>query len=193
MDENSNRYRRLKRALFGDSTGKIRTFAIISPENPDGKQLTPSENKARLSTFKTGLKMGHFVYVPLKGSYGVRENSFIIFNCTLSDAMILASDYGQQSFFYGNTNEDTTSIIRYYKSDNGGQTYKHIDTSDVITYEDEATDFFSKFGLKFRINMQEFGDDVPKIEDEGEFLESLNDDRTFLSRAMYRKNSYKKN
>ena len=36
VDENSNKYRRLKRALFGDPSGKIRTFAIISTENPLG-------------------------------------------------------------------------------------------------------------------------------------------------------------
>ena len=34
LEENSNRYRRVKKALFGDPSGKIKTFAIISPENP---------------------------------------------------------------------------------------------------------------------------------------------------------------
>ena len=43
IEENSNRYRRVKRALFGDPSGKIKTFAIISPENPLGLENTTDE------------------------------------------------------------------------------------------------------------------------------------------------------
>ena len=43
LDENSNRYRRVKKALFGDPSGKIKTFAIISPENPLGLKDSTDE------------------------------------------------------------------------------------------------------------------------------------------------------
>ena len=32
----SERFKKVKRSLFGDPTGKIKTFAIVSPENPLG-------------------------------------------------------------------------------------------------------------------------------------------------------------
>ena len=43
LEENSNRYRKLKRSLFGDSSGKIKTFAVVSPENPLGWEDSTEE------------------------------------------------------------------------------------------------------------------------------------------------------
>ena len=36
FEESNNRFKRVKNALFGDTSGKIKTFAIISPENSMG-------------------------------------------------------------------------------------------------------------------------------------------------------------
>jgi hypothetical protein len=190
LDENSNRFRRLRRALFGDETGKIKTFAILSPENPMGIEATSVENRQSLDELKKALRILGLTYTPIRGSYGNKENSFAIFNCSLEDAKKLAGTYRQESFFWGRTSTDSNSKIGYYKTENEGVTYSLVEISDVITYEDEATDFFSKFGIKFRINMREFGDDVPEIENQGEFEESLNEKRTFMSRASHRRNAY---
>ena len=35
---------KIKKALFGDYTNKIRTFAILTAENPMGIEITPQEN-----------------------------------------------------------------------------------------------------------------------------------------------------
>ena len=40
--------------------------------------------------------------------------------------------------------------------------------------------------------MKIFGDNVTPIENQGEFEESFNPDRTFMSRALHRHNAYKK-
>lgn len=191
LEENSNRYRRLKKALFGDPSGKIRTFAVITPENPMGEPASSEENKKALKTFKTGLRYSGLTYTPLRGSYGIKEHSFIIFNCALADIKVLAKDYNQESFFFGRTEKDATSKIGYYRTSNRGETYNLVEISNVITYEDEATDFFSKLGIKFKINMREFGDDVPTVLNNGEFEESLNERRTFKSRALHRRDAYR--
>ena len=190
LDENSNRFRRLRRALFGDDTGKIKTFAILSPENPMGIEATSEENTRALNELKKTLRILGLTYTPIRGSYGNKENSFAIFNCSLTDAKKLAGTYKQESFFWGKTSTGSNSRIGYYKTENGGATYSLVEVSDVITYEDEATDFFSKFGIKFRINMREIGEEVPEIENQGEFEESLNEKRTFMSRVLHRRNSY---
>ena len=190
LEENSNRFRRLRRALFGDETGKIKTFAILSPENPMGIEANPEDNQRSMDELKKALRIAGLVYTPIRGSYGNKENSFAIFNCSLADAKKLAGTYRQESFFWGRTSTDSNSKIGYYKTENEGVTYSLVEISDVITYEDEATDFFSKFGIKFRINMREFGDDVPYIENNGEFEESLNENRTFMSRATHRRRAY---
>lgn len=219
--ENSNRYRRLKKGLFGDPSGKIKTFAIISAENPLGwKNSTEEEFKQRFvqwfddkklynkqsvdriestillhkieETGNTGLRYGGFVYVPLKGKYGDLEKSYIIFNLTLSDAKTIASDYGQESFFFANVKEDK-STIAYYVTSDGCKTYKLVDVSETISDETDARDYFSKFGFKFRINMREFGDEIPEITDRAAFEESFDEEnRNFSARALKRRQSMKK-
>lgn len=224
VNENSNRYRRVKKALFGDPSGKIKTFAIISPENPLGMKNSDDPewkekfarwtsnkalyNKEMLNSLKkdiaydkiqsTGekaLKYGNHVFVQIRGKYGDYENTLIIFNLTLNDAKVIARDYGQESFFWGivSNKEDTPSTIGYYLTKNFGKTYDLVEVTNTIYDESEAEDFFSKFGLKFRIGMREFGDNVPEVEDTKEFEESLDDSGTYMSRALHRRNAYKDN
>lgn len=219
VSENSNKYRRLKRALFGDKTGKIRTFAIISPQNPLGwKDSTEDEfrekfiewtsnknkyNKKALKSMKTSilknviedtgektLRMGNFDFIPIKGSYGDKEKSLLILNLPFADAKILARNFGQESFFYGKNKGDKNSEIAYYKTDNACKSYKLVEITDTISDQEEAEDFFSKFGLKFSIDMQEFGADVKPVINDGSFEESFNEDRNFMSRASQRKKAY---
>lgn len=222
LEENSNRYRRVKRALFGDPTGKIKTFAIISPENPLGMKDTPDEewkekfrnwsndpkkyNKEALASLKkelladwikdTGddaMKYGGFNYVQIKGKYGDNEKTLIIFNIPLIDAKIIARDYGQESFFWGKVSdtEDTPSTIGYYKSTNYCKTYELVEVTNTIYDAEEAEDFFSKYGFKYRIGMREFGDEVPEVTDTKEFEESFDENRTFMSRVLHRRKSRK--
>lgn len=220
-NENSNNFRRVKKALWGDPSGKIKTFAIISPENPLGwKDATDDELKdkylkwsnqkgqynqemrdklkAELIPAKVTengdrtLRIGGFTYVQIKGSYGDREKTFMIFNIPFEDAREIARSYGQESFFFGKVDAEY-STIGYYLTTNACATYKRIELSRTISTEDDATDFFSKFGCKFRINMREFGDNIPEVEDNGEFEESMNgENSTFMSRQAHRKNAYRK-
>lgn len=220
LNENSNKFRRLKRALFGDVSGKIRTFAIISPQNPLGwKNSSEEEFKKKFSAWTTNkskynseslsrmkseilsgiimnagnkaLSAGHFDYVQIKGSYGQKEKTLVVFNLSLDDAKILARNYGQESFFYGRTfSEDKTSEIGYYLTLNSCQSYKLKEISNVISDEEDAEDFFSKFGFKFRINMNSFEDNITPVVNDGFFDESLSDENsTFSHRAFMRINS----
>lgn len=238
LDENSNKYRRVRRALFGDETGRIKTFAIISPENPLGWKNSTDEqlkqkylkwlenkgayNKEQLLKLEATLmadrlpktnpksalakvakqlrqsgdeclKYGHFNYVEIKGKYGSLEHTLMIFNIPLDDAKAIASDFGQLSFFYGITNINnavdgiTTSILHYYKTLNCCKTYGLVEASNDIKFVDDAADFFSKFGFKFRISMKEFGDEeVKSIINDAEFDESMDCNGTFMSRALHR-------
>lgn len=215
----SKRFIKSQRALFGDPSGKIRTFAIISPDNPVGifgqeewskiSQLERTsfnkENRKELQQLLSraeaikrdgnkAMGYGGFDYVKIKGSYGDKETSYLIFNLTLEDAKIVAKNYGQESFFYGKVSKTPStnpSQIAYYKTTDKCKTYKLIEISNTISDESQATDFFSKFGVKFRINMQEFGDNTTTIEN-NEAFESSFTNYTFVSRGSARRESRRK-
>jgi len=214
----SKRFIKSQRALFGDPSGKIRTFAIISPDSPVGifgqeewakinQAERTSYNKENIKELQQWLSRvnairkdgdkamgyGGFDYVKIKGSYGNKETSYLIFNLTLEDAKIVAKSYGQESFFYGivsKTPNTTPSQIAYYKTNDNCQTYELVEISNTISGKNQATDFFSKFGVKFRINMQEFGDNVTPIKNTGAFESSFTN-FTFISRGSARRESRK--
>lgn len=210
-----NRYRRLNRTLFGDADDKVKTFAIISPENPLGwKNSTEEEfkNKFKLWTNnkkeyndealkklkkqdlekffnKTGdetLKYGAFSYIQLKGSYGDKEKSFFIFNIPFIDAKKIARDYGQESFFFGMV-KDGKMQVAYYQTYDACKTYQREEISNTITNEKDAEDFFSKYGLKFRVNLKLFGDNTIPLDNEWGFEEELKEPSTFKHRANKRR------
>ena len=223
LDE-SKRYKKVQRSLYGDPTGKIRTFAIMSPENPigalgsksnenwaedyvkylrdsykyDPKKFEEQGRKAIEASIKktgdAGLHMGGYKYIPMSGYYDERERSMIIFNLSLHDAKMLAHDYGQESFFFGNV-FPTYSDIAYFKTENHCHTYGLVEVSRTVTDETDAEQYFSKFGTKFKINMKAFDNAVPEITNVSAFESALNNDggHAFLHDASNRRKAYAPN
>lgn len=123
LNEDSNR---IQRAIFGDYKGKISTFAILTAQNPMGINISAEENNKRNKLFEEQLKnLGIREYDKIVGSYGNKEDSYILYNLTYDDAKTLSAMFMQQSFFYGKTsdlskytsvNKDTPkSIVTYYE------------------------------------------------------------------------------
>lgn len=217
IKEDRKKERALNFSLYGDPTDTIRTWAIISSENPLGaKNASETEfhqmyskylnnpreyNNSASKKFKAELvdkmiqngdktlRYGAFTYVPLTGSYGSVEKSYLIFNLTLQDAKSIARDYGQESFFFGVVYPDHADIS-YYKTYNCCITYKWVETSRNVTNEEEADDYYSKYQkTKFKINMKAFESLIPKVTDKRAFNRSFNEHHTFMDRAMERKQS----
>lgn len=211
--EESKRYRDTQRALFGDPSGRIKTFAIVSPENPEGalgktddpnfkenylnylgdkdKGQFDGETREELSK---GIRregdrifhIGRLPYVRLIGEYDGREESYMIFNLTPSDAFKIAHAYGQESFFFGHVFEDHSDIA-YYKTTNFCKSYRLVEVSQTVSDETKADNYFSKFGAKFKINMNEFDDVVPEVKNPSAFDASLSEGLSYMMKAEARK------
>lgn len=112
----------VKRALFGDYRHKIKTFGIMTAENPMGNELTPEENNKRTEELKNYCSKIHCQYIPIKGYFDVGgtkvsdknygdnkygksnrrpEHSFLIINITLNELKYLCDKFEQLSFFFG--------------------------------------------------------------------------------------------
>ena len=134
---------KVSKALWGDYYNKIRTFAIISAENPYVDSHKWSSNSERTAALKKLLRDGyysfgdiersivnddethedHINYKKLLGVFdGEKENSFMIFNISLKDAKWISGLFGQRSFFYGKVGKIdengtlTPTVFQYWEA-----------------------------------------------------------------------------
>lgn len=167
---------KVKRAVYGDHRGIIKTFAIITAENPvfeNGKRIPDEDkdnssetNNRRMKRLLGELKSMRLEYTRIGGMYGARERSLVVYNPSLTEILEIANEYGQESFFFGRQYEDEDgrySTISYYATDNG-KTYAKVEESRRIDNKQDFDDFFSKVGdFKFSIYMDVFNDDLEPV------------------------------
>lgn len=192
-----NKATRLKRALYGDATGKIKTFAILTAENPSAKQYSAEENNKRTERLKQLFKQSGIQYISIQGFYGRKEHSFICFNLTLDEAKRLCYlnydaplDEWQESFFYGKVNEDGVEISYYHLNNDK---YELVETSDKVDNANDFDNFFSRYHeFKFSIWMKVFNEDLLPIYNEQDLDRALEEGGNGIDRIYHRKKAYRK-
>lgn len=181
-----NKSTRLKTALFNRGN-KVRSFAILTAENPMGKSLTADKNNARMKKLYEILKQNRLNYIKVIGQFGNKEHSVMIINLSYGDAEYLAKMFGQLSFFFGN-NE---GISYYEATDETGEQYRKVETTNRVDSAKDADDFFSRYGdFKFSIYLNYFNDNSPDIADEKAVEESIDDTYNRKDRIAHRKLIY---
>ena len=65
LKENSSTL--VKKAIFGDYSGKIKTFCTMTPENPMKQEVSPEENNKLTKQFKSLLKRMNIKYIKIYG------------------------------------------------------------------------------------------------------------------------------
>ena len=197
VDENKST--RVKRALYGDTTGKIKTFAILTAENPGDKQYTAEENNKRNARLKEMLKQMAIQYIPFQGVFNRKEHSFIAINLSLGDAERLThlgqddpvEEY-QQSFFFGRVYENGAEIT-YYELDKNSNKYVPVETSDRVDNAKDFDNFFSRYhNFKFSIWMKIFNESWKDVVDEKALEESTDDSFTAFGRIRRRAKCYER-
>lgn len=140
----------------------IKTLAILTGENPGSEEHSKEFNKLANSKLKEFFAQGHFGYVPVKGSYGNIENSFIVYNISQTTAFQIGEKFGQDSIIFAETerNENQTEdeiipmtfkLIGTNKS-NPHEFKKIIGERSVVIDRNNAEDFYSDIkGRKFVI------------------------------------------
>ena len=190
LDENKST--RVKSALFGDVTSKIKTFAILTAENPGDKQFSAEENNKRNDRLKRMFKQMGIQYVPFQGMFNRKEHSFIAFNLSLEDAKRLCylednapKEEYQQSFFFGRVFEDGSEITYYEMNDKGD--YVPVETSDRVDNAKDFDNFFSRYhDFKFSIYMKIFNESISGLSDITD--EAVDDSFTAFHRMKCRRN-----
>ena len=154
VSENTNT--RFKKMMI-DKLPNVKTFVILTSENPMGKKFSREENKKLYKSLQTFLKDGRYKYIRVKGQYGNSEHTVAIFNLSLSEAKTVANKYEQESFIYANKKDvkekSNNVIFEFWKKESKNKPYKKIDTVDIVNTSD-ADDFYTrlkswKFNMSF--------------------------------------------
>jgi hypothetical protein len=152
-----NTMTRLKTILLGKDP-KIKQFVIGTPENPMGQRLSSKENKIRCDEFESEMNELHIPFIKIVGSYGNKENSYILPNLDtdIAEEIFGYNGYDQESFIVGESNADGVDFY-YWQKNEGDSPYKLLDAERGITMMNDAEDFFSsKKNWKFKIDFSIF-------------------------------------
>jgi hypothetical protein len=146
-------YSRLMRIMSG-LVPSVKTFAIITWENPMGKRATSTFNKKANNVLNSMLKKCNFSYKQIRGKYGDYENPYIIFNIDLNTAKNIGFKhvkYKQESIIYGirySENKEEGMIYRMIYSDNRPSQERRV----WMSLDRDEEDFYSEYkGRKFQI------------------------------------------
>jgi len=134
--------------IMGGLVPSVKTFAIITWENPKGKESPAEYNKQKNKELQELLGRGSYGYIKIKGKYGNYENPFFIMNITRSAAIDLGKEGDQDSVIFGAVNapEDITFELAYMDG-------RPSEVRHVWTKLDKGTkDYYSEYkGRKFVI------------------------------------------
>lgn len=120
----------------------IDTLGIMTAENPDGKKRPPEFNNNRNKLLLQDLRSLGYGPIKIGGSFGAKENSFLIPNIKSEDLVSLGKKYGQESVIFGekNTNQDGEIFMKWY----------YIEGSNIIQTRDVSLSNTMKSGEKIQ-------------------------------------------
>lgn len=171
-------FQKVKGILSGKND-LVKTWGIITAENPLGVNFPASVNAARDKALRTSLANKNLEYIKVKGKYGNPENSLFIINPSLKDMEKIASDFCQESFIFAVNTEGDSFVFDagYYEIEMDDEykdkvkdklidnpeykmpktfTYKKSITKNRIIDQKDADDFFTSIkthgrNFKFQI------------------------------------------
>ena len=133
----------------------VKTMAILTSENPRFEGSSDGDNKTnsdRRENLEKDLKLGHFAWFPVKGQYEGKENSYIIYNISLENALYLGQKFGQESIIFIDG-----SHCEYWEQKGDGK-YSKTHERDMSQRLDmtNADDYFTQISRAFKFQIPFF-------------------------------------
>jgi len=138
----------------------VKTFGIMTAENPMGRKFSNEENKERNNTLLKDLRNSHHGFIkPERGKFeGNIEHPVFIVNITKNEICALAAKYEQKSVIWGKCERYGLSTFYYLETANENieslkdTDYKVVSVRKVFHRKDSADDFYTQTkGRKFII------------------------------------------
>lgn len=149
----TSRRQKAEQMLRGGNPKGVKTFCIMTAENPMGKKYESGINKERNNELEYQLKLGNYKWFPIKGSYGSREHSYIIYNISLDDSIYLGDMYNQESIIFATINGNEV-VCEYMEKQ--GNTYVTTNTETKFVDATNDEDFWSQISRNFKFRIPFF-------------------------------------
>lgn len=146
------KYSSVANILRGGIRKSIKTIAILTAENPHGEPASKQYNRDANDELEGFLTTGRFGYRKIKGSYGSRENSFIVNNISINTAISIGEKFEQDSIVFGEVTDGASDgFYMSFKMIGTDPTKpqefgKVLGENDVFVNRNEAEDFYSEIG-----------------------------------------------
>lgn len=156
IDKVLNETSRRQKASSAMSWGKnLKTMAILTSENPRYQVYSYGKNETnndRREELEKDLKLGHYAWFPVKGQYEGNENSYIIYNISLDNALYLGKKFGQESIIFIDEGH-----CEYWEQSGDGK-YKKTHERDMSQRLDmtNADDYFTQISRQFKFQIPFF-------------------------------------
>lgn len=149
---NESGYARVRQMMMG-LVPSIDTLGILTAQNPGGEPAPPKENKQLNTQLLADLIAANYGVIPIEGSYGGPENSFLVPNMTRDDIVDLGVKYGQEAVIWGRkATEEVGEPYFTFEYIEGNNTVQTRDVSLGGSDIQDKEDFYSsKKGRKFYI------------------------------------------
>lgn len=151
----------------------VRTYAILTANNPMTEPLPKQYNDRLNEKLKAYLKTGNFVWFPVKGKYGSEEDSFIIYNINLQDALHIGEKFEQEAIVWC---DNETNEKQYWKQNGNGEFKKQYVRNEISDMSD-ADDYYTKVSRKMKFQIPFFDGNDEELNEilskHGEIIEKV--------------------
>ena len=171
LDETS-RKQKVVHALNGENSN-IRTMAILTSENPRYDVTSDGDNKNnkdRRENLEKDLKLGHYAWFPVKGHYEGKENSYIVYNISLDNALYLGRKFGQESIIF----IDGSNCEYWEQAGDGKYRKTHERKMSQRLDMSNADDYFTQVSRAFKFQLPFFDGSDDNQETMGESIRYTN-------------------
>lgn len=141
------------------SKNNVKTFLIITGENPMGEKGTNKLNRNNQKDLIKFLRQGNYAWQPVIGKYGVPDNSVIVFNINMINSKVIVKDLEQESFIFGRK-EDNKIVSDLYVYDKKKEDYNLVETQDIVLNAIDSEEDYTRIDKehKFRIPFEYFNE-----------------------------------
>ena len=145
-------FARVRQMMMG-LVPSVETLGVMTAENPNAEQMPSKQNKQLNQALVQKLREMNYGPIPIGGSFGNKENSYMIPNITRSDLAALGQEFAQEAVIWASKQQgrDGNDLMRWEYME-GNQTVQTRDVSMGGSGVQGKEDYYSeKGGRKFVI------------------------------------------